>query len=178
MNPSCPLNIFCCPFLNFLQFFGACLAATCLDWGAIFYLRLPCLLLSAPCPRVLNSPAGDSVVQPSAALEKRSSSQKSASAALMVLELSLLYGVWQKQRNTDAASPEKAAALLRCVPEALHFYIRYKSDCFVTESTCMSSRQMEAVIACQNVVLWKKNIKKLRITAWCSAYSQPKWNPS
>lgn len=112
----------------------------CLDWGAIFYLQLPCLLLSASCLWVLNSPAGKSVVQPSAALEKCSSSQKSVSAALMVLELSPLYGVWQRQRNTDAASPGKDAALLRCVPEALHFYIRYKSECFVTESTRMWSR--------------------------------------
>lgn len=71
----------------------------------------------------------------------------------MELELSPLYGVWQRQRNTDAAGPEKAAALLRCVLKALHFYIRYKSECFVTESTCMCSRQMEAAIACQNVVL-------------------------
>lgn len=156
MNPSSPLNIFCCPFLNFQQFFGACLAEMCLDWGVIFYLQLPCLLLSAPCLWVLYSPAGESVVQPSAALEKCSSSQKSASAALMVLELSPLYGAWQRQRNTDAASPEKAAGLLRCVPEALHFYIRYKSECFVTESKCMCSRQMEAVITCQNVVLWEK----------------------
>lgn len=158
MNPSSPLNIFCYPFLNFLQvFFGTCLAEMCLDWGAIFYLQLPCLLLSAPCLWVLNSPAGKSVVQPPAALQKRSSSQKSASAALMVRPL---YGVWQRQRNTDAASPEKDAALLRCVPDALHFYIRYKSDCFVTESTCMCSRQMEAVIACQNVVLREKKIKE------------------
>lgn len=153
MNPPSPLNIFCCPFLNFLQCVGACLAEMCLDWGAIFYLQLPCLLLSAPCLWVPNSPAGESVEQPSAALEKHSSSQKSASAALMVLELSPLYGAWQRQRNTDAASPEKAAALLRCVPKALHFYIRHKSECFVTESTCMCSRQMEAVIICQNAVL-------------------------
>lgn len=165
MNSSRPLNIFCRPFLNFLQFVGACLAEMCLDWGAIFYLQLPCLLLSAPCLWVLNSPAGEPVVQPSAALEKCSRSQKSASAALMVLELSPLYGVWLRQRNTDAASPEKAAALLRCVPEALHFYIRYKSECFVTESTCMYSRQMEAVIICQNVVLWKKKFKKIKQTA-------------
>lgn len=162
MNPSSPLNIFCCPFLNFLWFFGACLAEMCLDWGAIFYLQLPSLLLSAPCPWVLNSPAGKSVVQPSAALEKCSSSQKSASVALTVLELSPLYGVWQRQRNIDATSPEKDAALLRCVPKALHFYIRYKSECFVTESTCMCSRQMEATISCQKCSLGGKKIKKLK----------------
>ena len=84
----------------------------------------------------------------------------------MVLELSLLYVVWLRQGNRDAASPEKEAALLnlhtslRCVPEALDLYIRYRSECFVTESTCMWSRLMEGAIACQNVVLCRKRIKE------------------
>lgn len=49
---------------------------------------------------------------------------------MMVLEPSPLYVVWLRQGNTDAASPEKAPALLnlrtslRCAPEALHLYIR------------------------------------------------------
>lgn len=167
MNPSSPLIIFCCPFLNFLQFAGAFLAEMCLDWGAVVYLQLPCLHLSAPCLWVLTSPAGESVVRPSAAFGEWSGSLKSApSAPVMVLELSLLYVVWLRQGNTDAASPEKAAALLnlhtslRCVAEALHHYIRYKSECFVTESTHKWSRLMEGVTACQNVVLCGKRIKE------------------
>lgn len=113
MNPSSSLIIFfCCPFLNFLWFVGAFLAEMCLDCGAIVYLQLPCLLLSAPCLRVLTSPTGESVVRPSAASGKRSSSLKSAPSSLIVLELSPLYVVWLRQGKTDAASPQKAAALL------------------------------------------------------------------
>jgi len=84
----------------------------------------------------------------------------------MVLELSPLYVVWLRWGNTCAASPKNAAALLNlhtslsCVLEALHLYVRHKSECFVTESTCMWSRLMEGVIACQNVVLCRKIIKE------------------